>query len=196
MSLAAASAFLLTAGLVLAQGAPETSTDGEWIQLFNGKNLDGWTPKITGFPLGENYNKTFRVEDGVLKVSYDDYDDFGGHFGHLFYQTPYSHYILAAEYRFVGEQPPGGPDWAVRNNGLMLHSQAPETMGLNQDFPISIEAQLLGGLRDGRPPHGQRLHAGDRDPYGREDGEGALHELDLADLARRSVGAGGDRGPR
>ena len=124
----------------------------EWIQLFNGKNLDGWVPKIKGYELGENFGDTFRVEDGILKVSYDKYTTFDERFGHLFYRQKFSHYILAAEYRFVGEQVPGGPDWALRNNGLMLHSQAPETMGKDQDFPISIEAQLLGGGPSGERP--------------------------------------------
>ena len=118
----------------------------DWIQLFNGKNLDGWTPKITGYPLGENYANTFRVENGVLKVSYDGYQQFDGKFGHLFYtREKFSYYRLAAEYRFVGDQVKGGPAWAVRNNGLMLHGQSAESMGLNQDFPISLEVQLLGG---------------------------------------------------
>jgi Domain of Unknown Function (DUF1080) len=118
----------------------------DWLQLFNGKNLDGWTPKITGHPLGENYADTFRVESGILKVSYDKYATFENMFGHLFYsREKYSHYTLAAEYRFVGDQAVGAPGWAVRNNGLMLHSQSPQSMGLNQDFPISLEVQLLGG---------------------------------------------------
>ena len=130
----------------LAQSNPDTR---EWIQLFNGKNLDGWVPKIMGFPLGENYAQTFRVENGLLKVSYDKYSAFENKFGHLFYKQKFSHYILAAEYRFIGEQSTGAPAWALRNNGLMLHSQAPETMGVNQDFPISIEVQLLGGAPTG-----------------------------------------------
>jgi len=137
--------FLLSAAMILAQ-AP---ANGKWIQLFNGRNLDGWTPKITGYPLGENYGNTFRVENGILKVSYDQYTDFGGKFGHLFYKDKFSHYILAAEYRFVGDQVSGGPSWGLRNNGLMLHSQAPATMLLNQNFPISIEVQLLGGAATG-----------------------------------------------
>ena len=137
--------FLLSLSAIFAQ-AP---AGGKWIQLFNGKNLDGWTPKITGFALGENYGNTFRVENGVLKVSYDQYPEFGGKFGHLFYKDKYSHYIIAAEYRFVGDQARGGPNWAVRNNGLMLHGQAAETMGKDQDFPISIEIQLLGGAATG-----------------------------------------------
>ena len=124
----------------------------DWIQLFNGKNLDGWTPKITGHALGENFGDTFRVEDGVLKVSYDRYKEFDRKFGHLFYRDKFSHYIIAVEYRFVGEQAPGGPSWAVRNSGIMLHSQAPQTMTRDQDFPISIEVQLLGGTGSGERP--------------------------------------------
>ena len=120
-------------------------TSKDWIQAFNGKNLDGWVVKITGYPLGENFGNTFRVEDGLLKVSYDQYPEFGGKFGHIFYRTKFSHYIVAAEYRFVGEQAKGGPSWAFRNNGIMIHCQAPETMGKDQDFPISVEVQLLGG---------------------------------------------------
>ena len=117
----------------------------DWIQAFNGKNLDGWIMKITGYPLGENYGNTFRVENGLFKVSYDQYPEFGNKFGHIFYRTKFSHYIVAVEYRFVGEQAKGGPAWALRNNGIMLHCQAPETMGKDQDFPISVEVQLLGG---------------------------------------------------
>jgi len=124
----------------------------DWIQLFNGKNLDGWVPKFRGSPLGENYADTFRVVDGVLRVSYDKWGRFEERFGHLFYQRrKFSHYIIAAEYRFVGDQVAGGPEWAVRNNGLMLHSQSAESMGKDQDFPISIEMQLLGGLPNGKP---------------------------------------------
>ncbi len=133
--------------------APAGAADRrEWIQLFNGRDLDGWVPKIKGYALGENYADTFRVEGGVLKAAYDKYTTFDERFGHLFYKQKFSHYILAAEYRFVGEQAAGGPEWAIRNNGLMLHSQAPETMGKDQDFPISIEAQLLGGAASGERP--------------------------------------------
>lgn len=140
----------LLAALLAVPSLAQTGRDTkEWIQLFNGRNLDGWIPKVRGYPLGENYADTFRVENGVLKVSYEKYPSFENKFGHLFYKQKFGYYILAAEYRFVGEQVPGGPTWAVRNNGFMLHSQAPETMGLNQDFPISIEVQLLGGAPTG-----------------------------------------------
>jgi 3-keto-disaccharide hydrolase len=130
---------------------PAGHDDREWIQLFDGKSLDGWVPKITGYEAGANFGDTFRVENGVLKVSYDRYDEFGGRFGHLFYKTPFSHYVLVVEYRFLGEQVKGGPDWGFRNSGAMIHGQPVETMRKDQDFPISIEVQLLGGRGDGKP---------------------------------------------
>jgi len=123
----------------------------EWVQLFNGRDLDGWTPKFSKHDLGENFNDTFRVENGLLEVRYDKWTKFDGEFGHMFYKEPFSYYRLAAEYRFVGDQVAGGPAWAMRNNGLMLHSPNPKTMLKDQDFPISIEVQLLGGLSDGKP---------------------------------------------
>jgi hypothetical protein len=134
-----------------AEGARGGPDDKEWIPLFNGRDLDGWVPKITGFPAGENFARTFRVENDVLKVSYDGYPTFDNRFGHLFYEKPFSHYVLAVEYRFVGEQAKGGPDWAFRNSGIMIHGQPVETMTKDQDFPISIEVQLLGGRGDGKP---------------------------------------------
>ena len=117
----------------------------EWIQLFNGGDIDEWSIKFRGHELGVNYKNTFKIEDSLLKVRYHEYDSFRGEFGHLFYNQEFSHYRLKAIYRFVEDQVPGGPGWAIRNNGLMLHSQSPESMGLDQDFPISLEMQLLGG---------------------------------------------------
>ncbi|MEX2093923.1 MAG: DUF1080 domain-containing protein [Pirellulales bacterium] len=121
---------------------------GEWIQLFNGKDLTGWTPKIVGHAAGDNFADTFRVKEGVLCVSYDDYDGpFADRFGHLFYKEPFSNYLLRLEYRLVGEQYPGGPEWGYANSGVMLHGQSPESMGRDQFFPVSIEAQFLAGRR-------------------------------------------------
>jgi hypothetical protein len=127
------------------ESAAEKSPDAKWITLFNGKDLDGWTPKIRGYAFGENYGNTFRVADGLLQVGYDKYSEFNETFGHLFYKAKYSYYILSLDYRFAGEQSKGGPEWAIRNSGAMLHCQDPSTMHKDQDFPISIEVQLLGG---------------------------------------------------
>ena len=143
------------ASIVLLLAIPMVTTgedgarEGKWLQLFNGKDLTGWTPKITGHDLNDNFADTFRVEDGAITVSYDGYEKFDGKFGHLFYKEPFSHYILRLEYRFVGDQVPGGPGWAFRNSGAMLHGQTPESMTKDQKFPNSIEVQLLGGKGEG-----------------------------------------------
>ncbi len=135
-------AALTPLGCATKEGA---ATEGRWISLFNGKDLTGWTPKITGSELGENDKDTFRVQDGLLTVAYDQYEKFNGEFGHLFYKDLFSHYRLRVEYRFLGEQTPGGPGWAFRNSGMMVHCQPPATMTKDQSFPVCIEVQLLGG---------------------------------------------------
>ncbi len=136
---------LLLIFLVSCSSGTNKNAKEEWISLFNGKDLEDWDIKFKGFELNNNFRNTFRVEDGILKVSYDEWPDFNNQFGHIFYKTPYSYYKLRVEYRFVGDQVSGGPGWAFRNNGVMLHSQSAASMELDQDFPVSIEAQLLGG---------------------------------------------------
>jgi len=140
-------AFVLTAcnateGKHLA--APST---GNWISLFNGKNLDGWTVKISGHDLDDNYGNTFRVKDGVLQVSYDHYGPFGTQFGSIFTQRTFSNYWLHLEYRIVGKAAPGSPEFSSGNSGVEFHSQAPETMTKEQYSPIALEMNLLGGGR-------------------------------------------------
>ncbi|MDB5349238.1 MAG: hypothetical protein JWN86_485 [Planctomycetota bacterium] len=123
----------------------EPAREGGWVSLFNGKDLEGWTPKIKGYAAGENYGDTFRVENGRLKVAYDKYPKFDGHFGHLFFKDKFRNYRLRVEYRFVGDQCPEGPGWAIRNSGVMIHCQSPQSMGKDQEFPVSVEVQYLGG---------------------------------------------------
>ncbi|MGM0376537.1 MAG: 3-keto-disaccharide hydrolase [Bacteroidota bacterium] len=139
--------FLLGIPLFLLMGCHSSgsSSDDKWEPLFNGKNLDGWDIKFTGQAPDVNYKNTFRVEDGLLKVRYDQYDSLNNVFGHLITQERYSHYKIRAEYRFVGEQIPGGADWAYKNNGLIIHSQPAKSMRKDQEFPVGVEVQLLGG---------------------------------------------------
>ena len=140
---------LLATALVLS--APQD----KWTTLFDGKTLDGWTPKIVGHKLGEDPYDTFRVQDGKIVVGYDKYgDEFKDRFGHLFYKSELSNYRLRLEYRFVGEQVKGGAGWAWRNSGVMIHGQKASTMGESQSFPVSIEVQFLGGDGSGNRPTG------------------------------------------
>ena len=145
-------AFLLAPLVGCGPATSVTQSDQEqedWISLFDGETLDGWTAKITGRESGDNFGDTFRAVGGAIRVAYDAYDRFDSDFGVLFYERPFSYYRLRLEYRFTGSQLEGGPDWATRNSGIMVHSQSPETMVRDQNFPISIEVQLLGGLGEG-----------------------------------------------
>lgn len=144
-------AFALAAVTLAAQTEPayRSAKPKDWIKLFNGKDLTNWVPKIKGYAPGENFGNTFRVENGVMKVSYDKYDKFNDRFGHIHYNKPFSYYVIVVEYRFTGDQAPGGQGWATRNSGIMVHGQSPQSMLKDQNFPVSIEVQLLGGLGKG-----------------------------------------------
>ncbi|MFC1791704.1 DUF1080 domain-containing protein, partial [Gemmatimonadota bacterium] len=63
---------VLFLGLAAAACAPVA--EEEWVPLFNGRDLTGWTIKISGLELGEDPRETVRVEDGLLTVSYENYD--------------------------------------------------------------------------------------------------------------------------
>lgn len=143
------SALALVAILVAIGCTSNATIEEDWLDLFNGFDLEGWVPKISGSPTGQDPMDTFRVVDGLLTVSYDGYNGFGDRFGHLFLEQPFSDYRLSLEYRFTGDQLDGGPGWAFRNSGVMFHSQSPSSMSVDQDFPISVEFQFLGGRGDG-----------------------------------------------
>ena len=140
---------LLVLGALQSQPAADwrTAPAWDWQTLFNGRDLDGWVVKFAHHDLGDNYADTFRVVNGVIQVNYDKYTEFGSRFGHLFYKQKLSHYVLALEYHFFGQQAKGGPSYALLNSGVMVHSQAPASILKEQDWPISVEAQFLAGGR-------------------------------------------------
>jgi hypothetical protein len=133
---------------------------GNWVKLFNGKDLSGWTPKITGHPLGENAHDTFRVEDGILKVSYDRYDKFGKQYGHLYTNIAYSKYVFRCEYRFEGRMMPDAPHYVNLNSGVMIHSQSPQSLRFDQEFPSSVEFQFLADEGKGERATGNMCSPG------------------------------------
>jgi hypothetical protein len=131
---------------------PYQPGEAKWVSLFNRRNLDGWTMKISGYKLGENFGNTFRVEDGILSIRYDQYDSFRNKFGALYYNKKLSNYRLKVEYRFVGETTVGAPSWGYRDSGVQYHSQSPGSLGLSQPFPVCLEYNLHGGNgKDERP---------------------------------------------
>lgn len=157
----------------LTKGDSAIANQDPWQDLFNGKDLDGWTVKVHHYESGDNHANTFRVEDEIIKVRYDKYEgEFNDRFSHLYYDTPLSYYHLSMEYRFVGEIHPGTPSYAVKNSGIMFHSQAPQTMLKEQDWPISVEMQFLAGIERGKKrPTGNMCSPGTSIVY-----EGKLNE--------------------
>jgi hypothetical protein len=135
----------------VACSTPKDSAQSEWIQLFNGRDINDWIVKIHHHDVDVNFGNTFRVEDGMIKVRYDQYGDFNDQFGHLYYKQPFSHFHLVVEYRFTGELQRGAPDYTLLNSGVMFHSQDPRSMPKEQNWPISVEMQFLAGLGDGKP---------------------------------------------
>jgi hypothetical protein len=129
--------------------AQHTADKENWETLFNGKDIKNWIPKINHHETGENFCNTFRVEEGIIKVRYNQYDTFNEQFGHLYYKIPFSYYHLVFEYRIVGKWRKDAPEYTLKNSGVMFHSQDPATMPKDQNWPISIEFQLLAGLGDG-----------------------------------------------
>ena len=145
--------FLIVFILITFLSCDNDQSNIQWVNLFNGENLNGWEMKIAGYELNNNYRNTFSVNDGVIKVSYNDYDSFDEKFGHLFYtKKKFKNYHLKMDYKFYGEHANlfknENEAWNYKNSGVMLHSEDPSKMFLDQEFPVSIEAQFLGGSGD------------------------------------------------
>ena len=131
-------------GELRAEGEAEGEAEEVWIQLFDGENIHGWTPKFVGYDLGVNFRNTFVVRDGFLTICYDNYKQgFGDNIGYLFYKDEFSHYVLRVEYRFLGARSSTLVESSVQTCGLMLHGQSAETMNKGQRRPVSVAARLL-----------------------------------------------------
>lgn len=143
--------FIVSAVILAVGCSTNTKFENKWIPLFNGRDLDDWIVKIHHHEPGVNFGNTFRVDDGKIKVRYDQYGDFNDQFGHLYYKHPFSHFHLVIDYRFTGDLQEGAPEYTLLNSGVMFHSQDPRTMPKEQNWPISVEMQFLAGLDDGNP---------------------------------------------
>lgn len=157
----------------LAKVQTASQKNGEnWQTLFNGKDLNDWIVKIHHHELDDNYANTFRVTDGVIQVNYDGYEKFDERYGHLFYKEPFSSYHLKFKYRFTDQWMPDAPGYTYRNSGVMFHSQDPATILKEQDWPISVEYQMLAEEKEGVPrptgnmcsPGTEVFYQGEMDP--------------------------------
>lgn len=103
-------AFILLSFSVSAQS-------GEWIELFNGKNLDGW--KVSENPA------SFAVEDGVIKVA--------GPRGHAFYvgtvgDHDFQNFELIVEVKTMPKA----------NSGIFIHTQYQQNGWPSKGYEIQV----------------------------------------------------------
>jgi hypothetical protein len=112
-------------------GAATAAEEGEVI-LFNGRDLQGWTP-VLAEPRGKNQEKAkpedvWSVKDGILIVKGK-----GKPSGYIRSQRDdFENYTLTLQWRFPAGSPGG-------NSGVLLHTSTPDTLGV---WPKSLEAQL------------------------------------------------------
>ena len=86
---------ILLLAFILTSSFNNVRVEKNWEYLFNGKNLDHWGIKIKNHEFGDNYKNTFKVENNILKVSYEGYDSFQEKFGHIFYmKKKFKNYLL------------------------------------------------------------------------------------------------------
>lgn len=110
--------------------------------------------------------------DGEIQVNYDDYPSFDERYGHLFYEKPFSSFHLKFAYRFTAQWMEDAPEYTYRNSGVMFHSQSPKSILKEQDWPISVEYQMLADAGDGNPrptgnmcsPGTEVFYQGEMDP--------------------------------
>ncbi len=146
--------FLITGALLALLASRETMAQEKWQPIFDGRTLDGWTPKVTGHPSGDNFADTFSVRDGAIRVSYERYGPFNYQFGHLFYKVPFKAFRLRLKYRILAEAAKDAPPWGRSNSGVMFASQSPQSMALDQWYPASVEFQILGRNENDPKPTG------------------------------------------
>jgi len=116
--MAAVAVVLVAAGIVVAEDKeePKACEPTETIELFNGKNLDGWAFELRG----DGDPKTvWKVEGGVIKCG-------GRPPGYMRTEKAYKNYKLTIEWRFTK---PG-------NSGVLVHMS-----GEDKVWPKSIECQ-------------------------------------------------------
>jgi hypothetical protein len=116
---------VLASAAVAAEGEKTPKTVGKPLELFNGKNLDGWDYHLDdkSVPM----DKVWSVKDGILHCT-------GKPAGYIFTKRhDFENYVLDVEWRWPGQ---GG------NNGVLVHVTTPGALGV---WPKSLEVQLGSG---------------------------------------------------
>lgn len=119
---------------------PEVGNSAEngsnWITLFNGKNLDGWSIQLRDQDKNEDPNHLVQVDHGVLHFYKDAQAGSEQPFGYLATAKEYSSYRLRLEYKW-GEKKFAPRTGSVRDSGLLYHVTATDKV-----WPDSVEYQI------------------------------------------------------
>jgi hypothetical protein len=122
--------------LVKAGAATAQSARSKTVQLFNGKNLQGWYAFIEKRGRENDVKQVFTVQDGLIHVSGEEY-------GSLITQQEYDNYQLTVEFKW-GDKTYAPREDRARDNGILLHSTGPDG-GYRGIWMCSIECQLIEG---------------------------------------------------
>ncbi len=106
------------------------------VELFNGKNLDGWYTYLEGQGRDNDPNKVFTVDKGLLTIS-------GEVYGCITTNDEYENYKLVAEFKW-GDVTHGGRVGKAMDSGILLHSVG-EDGAVAGVWMYSIECQLIEG---------------------------------------------------
>ncbi len=123
--------------MIFAQSsAPAKTPSARKIELFNGKNLDGWYTFIKGKGKNTDANHVFGVQKGNIVIS-------GEEFGCITTNDEYENYKLLVEYRW-GERTFDPRVEKARDSGVLIHSTGDDG-GYSGTWMFSIECQLIEG---------------------------------------------------
>lgn len=112
---------------------------GQWRDLFNGKDLKNWQVAIAGQEPGKDPDQLVQVRDGNIHMYADTDENANVPFGVIVHEEEFSHYHLSLEYRWTGKKFAPRKE-AIRDAGLLYHST--ET---NMVWPESVEYQIQEG---------------------------------------------------
>lgn len=112
---------------------------GEWRDLFNGKDLSGWTVTLAKHRPGEDPDKLVQVRDGAIHMYADTDPSATVPFGVITHEGNFSRFHLTLEYRWLEKRFAPRKE-ALRDAGLLYHVQSAETI-----WPDSVEYQIQEG---------------------------------------------------
>ncbi len=114
-----------------------TPAGGDWVPLFNGKNLSGWKP-FFGPNAPADTSKVWTVKDRTLICD-------GSAKGYLRTEKEYGDYALRLQWKWGTKR---GGNFGFHGSGIFLHAQGPDGL-----YPKSVEVEFsvgrLGALESG-----------------------------------------------